>query len=139
MLSTGLWRATPLWEGKVCKIPGVFNMKDIMELMNSCLLEKRGFINAYQLCCWLKCLGFSWGFFEGDFSKHLGVRKGVTAEELKKGVNICRYEAAQLPGDLLLSSSVQRSMRLASKYLSWRARTEMWTCKRRWYNHQSTV
>lgn len=31
------------------------------------------------------------GFFEGDFCKHLGVRKGIAAEEMKNGINICRY------------------------------------------------
>lgn len=62
-----------------------------MKLMNSCLSEKRCFTNAYQLCFALKGLGFSWGFFEGDFCKRLGVRKGIIAEVVKNCVNICRY------------------------------------------------
>lgn len=67
-----------------------------MKLMNLWLSEKRCFTNAYHLCFALKGLGFSWFFccfffFEGDFCKHLGVRKGIIAEEVKNDVNICRY------------------------------------------------
>lgn len=54
--------------------------------------RKEVFINAYQLCCWLKGLRFSWILGGGgDFCKHLSVRKGIIAEEMKNAINVCRY------------------------------------------------
>lgn len=55
--------------------------------------------------------------FKGDSCIYLDRRKGRIAE--KKIINVCRYlEKHSLPGDLLLSSGIQRSMKLASRYLS---------------------